>query len=193
LRTGVKWRGLGKTRLRAPHHRQTLTNNSLGSEDNCLAVRIWPRLLVTVEMGELDTKKGPAHVMCRAAISLICLYLLLPFSAELANAFKAYLPVRQAYVNTDAGALFFNRRKLRIDRRRVGLIVKHYLSLVTTQRKKSPHVLRHTFASAMLNNGADLEAIKELLGHESVATTEVYTHTTFADLKKQYKLAHPRA
>ena len=118
---------------------------------------------------------------------------IVPFSAELANAFKAYLPVRQAYVNTDAGALFFNRRKLRIDRRRVGLIVKHYLSLVTTQRKKSPHVLRHTFASAMLNNGADLEAIKELLGHESVATTEVYTHTTFADLKKQYKLAHPRA
>lgn len=126
---------------------------------------------------------------------------IVPFSAELANAFKAYLPVRQAYastpgvceLSTDAGALFFNRRKLRIDRRRVGLIVKHYLSLVTTQRKKSPHVLRHTFASAMLNNGADLEAIKELLGHESVATTEVYTHTTFADLKKQYKLAHPRA
>ena len=118
---------------------------------------------------------------------------IVPFSTELANAFKAYLPVRQAYVSTDAGALFFNRRKLRIDRRRVGLIVKHYLSLVTTQRKKSPHVLRHTFASAMLNNGADLEAIKELLGHESVATTEVYTHTTFADLKKQYKLAHPRA
>ena len=118
---------------------------------------------------------------------------IVPFSAELANAFRAYLPVRQVYVSTDAGALFFNRRKLRIDRRRVGLIVKHYLSLVTTQRKKSPHVLRHTFASAMLNNGADLEAIKELLGHESVATTEVYTHTTFADLKKQYKLAHPRA
>ena len=118
---------------------------------------------------------------------------IVPFSVELANAFRAYLPVRQAYVSTDAGALFFNRRKLRIDRRRVGLIVKNYLSLVTTQRKKSPHVLRHTFASAMLNNGADLEAIKELLGHESVATTEVYTHTTFADLKKQYKLAHPRA
>lgn len=54
-------------------------------------------------------------------------------------------------------------------------------------------MLRHTYATAMLNNGADLEAIKELLGHESVATTEVYTHTTFADLKKQYKLAHPRA
>lgn len=118
---------------------------------------------------------------------------IVPFSAELADAFRAYLPVRSDYVGIDGGALFFNRRKLRIDRRRVGLIVKHYLSLVTTQRKKSPHVLRHTFASAMLNNGADLEAIKELLGHESVATTEVYTHTTFADLKKQYKLAHPRA
>ena len=75
----------------------------------------------------------------------------------------------------------------------VGSTVHHYLSLVTTQRKRSPHVLRHTFATVMLNNGADLEAIKELLGHESIGTTEVYTHTTFADLKKEYEQAHPRA
>ena len=60
-------------------------------------------------------------------------------------------------------------------------------------KKKSPHVLRHTFATAMLNNGADLGSIKELLGHESLATTEVYTHTTFEELKKVYNQAHPRA
>ena len=65
--------------------------------------------------------------------------------------------------------------------------------MVTTQKKKSPHVLRHTFATAMLNHGADLEAIRDLLGHESIRTTEVYTHTTFADLKKEYERAHPRA
>ena len=71
--------------------------------------------------------------------------------------------------------------------------VHRYLSLVTTQKKKSPHVLRHTFATTMLNNGADLEAIRDLLGHESIQTTELYTHTTFADLKKEYEHAHPRA
>ena len=60
-------------------------------------------------------------------------------------------------------------------------------------KKKSPHVLRHTFATAMLNNGAELEAVKELLGHESLAATEVYTHATFAELKKEYEQAHPRA
>ena len=83
LRTGVRWRGLGKTHLWAPHHRQTLANNSLGNEAYCLAKCIWPRLLVTVEMGGLDTKKGPAHVMCRTAISLTCLYLLLLFYVRL--------------------------------------------------------------------------------------------------------------
>ena len=62
-----------------------------------------------------------------------------------------------------------------------------------TATLEGPHVLRHTFATVMLNNGADLEAIKELLGHESIGTTEVYTHTTFADLKKEYEQAHPRA
>ena len=65
--------------------------------------------------------------------------------------------------------------------------------MVTTQKKRSPHVLRHTFATVMLNNGADLEAVKELLGHESVSTTQIYTHTTFEELKKAYKKAHPRA
>ena len=91
------------------------------------------------------------------------------------------------------GPLFVTSKGSRLGNRQVQKIVRQKLSLVTTQKKKSPHVLRHTYATAMLNNGADLEAIKELLGHESVATTEVYTHTTFADLKKQYKLAHPRA
>ena len=89
--------------------------------------------------------------------------------------------------------MFITQKRQRINRRQVGIIVKRYLSLVTTQKKKSPHVLRHTFATAMLNNGASLEAIRELLGHESISTTEVYTHTSFADLKKEYELAHPRA
>ena len=72
-------------------------------------------------------------------------------------------------------------------------IVRKYLSAVTSLKKRSPHVLRHTFATAMLNNGAGLEEIKNLLGHESVSTTEIYTHTTFEQLKRVYKEAHPRA
>jgi integrase/recombinase XerC len=72
-------------------------------------------------------------------------------------------------------------------------IVKKYLSLVSTQEKKSPHILRHTFATALLNNGADLNAIKELLGHASLAATQVYTHNSVERLKSIYKQAHPKA
>ncbi len=72
-------------------------------------------------------------------------------------------------------------------------IVKQYLSVVTTSDRKSPHILRHTFATHMLNNGADLNSIKELLGHANLSATQVYTHNTFEKLKKIYKQAHPRA
>ena len=118
---------------------------------------------------------------------------IIPFGNELAAALQKYLEARYDLLGVRIGMLFVTIKGERINRSQVQSLVRKNLSLVTTQKKKSPHVLRHTYATAMLNNGADLEAIKELLGHESVATTEVYTHTTFADLKKQYKLAHPRA
>ena len=70
--------------------------------------------------------------------------------------------------------------------------VKYYLSLVTTQKDKSPHVLRHTFATQMLNAGADLNAIKEILGHSDLSATQVYTHNSIAELKKVYAKSHPR-
>ena len=72
-------------------------------------------------------------------------------------------------------------------------IVNNYLSMVTTLDKKSPHVLRHTFATHMLNRGADLNAIKELLGHANLSATQVYTHNTYKKLKSIYNQAHPRA
>ena len=75
----------------------------------------------------------------------------------------------------------------------VRLRVKAKLSLVSTQKKLSPHVLRHSFATAMLNNGASIESVRRLLGHASASTTEVYTHTTFEQLRRVYKDAHPRA
>ena len=117
---------------------------------------------------------------------------IVPFGEELCSALKTYVELRGQMACAD-GALFVTLKGKRMTKVQVYELVRHYLSLVTTQKKKSPHVLRHTFATAMLNHGADLEAIRDLLGHESIRTTEVYTHTTFADLKKEYERAHPRA
>ena len=75
----------------------------------------------------------------------------------------------------------------------MGDIVKKYMSKVSNADRISPHILRHSFATHLLNNGADINAIKELLGHSSLAATQVYTHNTIEKLKKIYKSAHPRA
>ena len=118
---------------------------------------------------------------------------IVPFGEELDQALKAYIVQRdEQFVKQDA-ALFLNDKGCRMTRSQVEQIVKAGLSRVTTMKKRSPHVLRHTFATAMLNNGAGLESVRKLLGHESVATTEIYTHTTFEQLKRVYKDAHPRA
>ena len=119
---------------------------------------------------------------------------IVPFGQELESALKTYIEHRnQKFANPADDALFLSDKGQRMSRFQVEMIVKKCLSLVTTLKKKSPHVLRHSFATAMLNNGAGLESVRLLLGHESVATTEIYTHTTFEQLKKVYENAHPRA
>jgi integrase/recombinase XerC len=115
---------------------------------------------------------------------------IIPFSNELKNKISEYLSVRTP---GKEGFLLVMPGGKKMYEKLVYKIVKQYLSLVTTTDKKSPHVLRHTFATHMLNNGADLNAIKELLGHANLSATQVYTHNTVEKLKNIHKQAHPKA
>lgn len=114
---------------------------------------------------------------------------LLPF---LLDALQNYLLIRNREIGENA-QLFVNIHNQPLNRNQLYYIVKKYLSQVSSALKRSPHVLRHTFATQMLNGGADINALKELLGHSSLAATQVYTHSTKEQLKKDYKQAHPRA
>lgn len=117
---------------------------------------------------------------------------IVPFGTELSEAMKAYMQVRDDSVARCSPALFVTEKGERMQSWQVRNEVKKYLSLVCSLKKRTPHVLRHSFATAMLNNGAGLESVQKLLGHESLNTTEIYTHTTFEHLKKAYEEAHPR-
>ena len=117
---------------------------------------------------------------------------LIPFAEGLKNLMLAYTEVRDREVEA-AGEWFFVRKNgNQLSTGIVYNIVKKQLSEIPMLAKRSPHVLRHSFATSMLNNGAELNAVKDLLGHSSLASTSVYTHTTFEELKKVYH-AHPRA
>lgn len=122
---------------------------------------------------------------------------LIPFGAELSECMQEYLEQRRVFCSQNhfVTEFFFldERKGGRMDSVNVRELVKKYLSLVTTQKKRTPHVLRHSFATSMLNHHADLQSVKELLGHEKLSTTEVYTHTSFEELKEVYMNAHPRA
>ena len=118
---------------------------------------------------------------------------LIPFGDELAEDLLIYIKVRNDAFPDGVEAFFIRKNGKRMYPMQVYRIVKRNLSKVVTLKRKSPHVLRHTFATAMLNDNAELRAVQALLGHESLATTEVYTHTTFEELKKVYEQAHPRA
>jgi len=118
---------------------------------------------------------------------------LIPFGDELEEDLRLYIKIRNEAMLQEAKAFFVLKDGRRMYPMVVYRIVKRNLSKVVTLRKRSPHVLRHTFATVMLNDGAGLQAVKDLLGHKSLVTTEVYTHATFEELKKVYEQAHPRA
>lgn len=119
---------------------------------------------------------------------------LLPVPASVAALLKEYIYQRgETFPLIDTDALFLTDAGKPLYPKFVYNKIKRYLSLVTTANKRSPHVLRHTFATQLSNAGADLNAIKELLGHSSLAATQIYTHNSIARLKEVYEQAHPKA
>ena len=119
---------------------------------------------------------------------------IIPVSNKLMTALQGYIAGKKDELEQfDKEILLVNRKGKKLYPRYVYNTVKKYLALVTTIDKKSPHVLRHTFATHLMNNGADLNAVKELLGHSSLAATQIYTHNTIEKLKDIHKKAHPKA
>lgn len=118
---------------------------------------------------------------------------IIPFGNELRTMLMRYTELRDTTVVRRGRAVFVTTKGRRMTGDQVRKAVERRLAIVSTQKKLSPHVLRHSFATAMLNHGAGIESVKRLLGHASASTTEIYTHTTFEQLKRVYKDAHPRA
>ncbi|MBP3467368.1 MAG: tyrosine-type recombinase/integrase [Paludibacteraceae bacterium] len=143
--------------------------------------------LVEIKDSDIDMGRGMLRVFGKRRKER-----LIPIGGKLLKEIDAYKAKR----NTEVGKtsdLFVRKNGEKMYRRGVYDVVHRNLTKVSSLKKRSPHVLRHTFASTMLNNGADIYAVKALLGHSSLAATEVYTHSSFAKLIKTYKTAHPRA
>ncbi len=119
---------------------------------------------------------------------------IIPVPAELCVLVNAYIDIRnREFPENETELLFLSDKGKAIYPKLIYNVVNNYLGMITTMEKKSPHVLRHSFATHLLNKGADLNAIKELLGHANLAATQVYTHNSFEKLKSIYHHAHPRA
>ncbi len=140
--------------------------------------------LVNLKASQVDTSLSQVKVLGKGNKERI-----IPVSKELMTDLGLYIQERPV----PADILFMNEKGKVLQPRSVYSFVKHYLSLVTTVQKKSPHILRHSFATHLMNNGADLNAVKELLGHSSLAATQIYTHNTIEKLKEVFNKAHPKA
>jgi integrase/recombinase XerC len=118
---------------------------------------------------------------------------ILPVLPIISDQFSLYVKERNSLlVMVDDDYFFLTKKGLKLNESFVYRLINSYFSTVSEKVKKSPHILRHTFATHLLNNGADLNSVKELLGHSSLASTQVYTHNSLAELKNIYKDAHPR-
>ena len=144
------------------------------------------RLSELIGLKDVDVRNGELKVLGKRNKERI-----IPFSNNIQPLIDQYLTLKNKldfknkyFFVTDKGNKLYEKFVYRK--------VNHYLSMVSSKQKKSPHILRHTFATHMLNNGADLNSIKEILGHENLSATQVYTHNTFQKLKSIHKQSHPR-
>lgn len=117
---------------------------------------------------------------------------IIPYPRSINQLLQQYIEIRNREIGNSPGALFVTEKGKPVYEKLIYRVVNKYLKLVTSLEKKSPHVLRHSYATHLLNRGADLNAVKELLGHSNLSATQVYTHTTFEKLHNIYKQAHPR-
>lgn len=144
--------------------------------------------LMNLKLNDINFQQGYIKVMGKRQKERI-----IPISKQLSNDLKHYCNIRKDNFETDDYHLFLTQKGKPLYPKAIYNIVKTYLEGFTTVEQKSPHTLRHSFATHLLNNGAELNAIKELLGHESLAATQIYTHTTLNKLKSAYLKAHPKA
>lgn len=143
--------------------------------------------LIELQISFIDTNRNSIKVLGKRNKERI-----IPFGEKIKTLLTQYLNSRKELAFT-GDLVFLTKKGEKMYPKLVYRIVNYYLSMVTTVSKKSPHVLRHTFATHMLNNGADLNSIKEILGHANLSATQVYTHNTIEKLKNIHKQAHPKA
>ncbi|MBN2596619.1 tyrosine-type recombinase/integrase [Labilibaculum sp.] len=144
--------------------------------------------LMNLKITDFDRKTSLVKVLGKRNKERI-----IPVSKSLEKLLDEYLEERNRTFEERSDFLFVTKKGVPVYEKLLYRIVTKYLSKITTLAKRSPHVLRHTFATHLLNNGAELNAVKELLGHSNLSATQIYTHTTFERLNKVYKQAHPRA
>ena len=144
--------------------------------------------LVNLQLSDIDTSQRQVKVLGKRNKERF-----IPLLSNVIKTHQAYLDARSKLkLVTDSRALLLTLKGVKVYEKLVYRVITNYFDTVSSKVKKSPHILRHSFATHLLNNGADLNSVKELLGHSSLAATQVYTHNSVAELKKVYEKAHPR-
>ena len=145
--------------------------------------------LVNLQLNDVDISKSQLKVLGKRNKERF-----IPLLQTVLETYKAYIIVRSTLKSLNRSKfIFLTKNGQRVYDKLVYRVITNYFDSVSSKVKKSPHILRHSFATHLLNNGADLNSVKELLGHSSLAATQIYTHNNMAELQKVYKKAHPRA
>ena len=143
--------------------------------------------VANLEEANVDTEKKQLKVLGKGNKERV-----VPFGIDLARKIDEYREIRDKEIDLCTTKFFVHKSGMQLNPMHIYNVVRKLMGAVTTQEKRSPHVLRHTFATTLLNDGADVNSIKELLGHETLAATQVYTHASFEQIKTIYERTHPR-